>query len=142
MQSLTHVLALGEEPAALKCRRAKQLYDTLVLKGCKLSKHRELASLGILVLISEDVEKITDEIRDAYQVLIEKKGLGKWSITKHERTMYAAALVMAEYMNDLQRNSVSLTLANSLTSIVIAQQTATIIAAASASAAAASSSGS
>ncbi len=143
LQSLTHVLTLGEEAADIKCGRTKKIYDELSLKGCKLSKYEELASLGILVLITEDVDKITEEIKDVYQVLIEKKGFGRWSMTKHERTMYAAALVASEYITDMQKSSMTLTIANSLTSIVIAQQTAMIIAASSAAgAAAASSSGS
>ena len=63
-------------------------------------------------------------------------------MTKHERTMYAAALVASEYIADLRKNSMNLTIANSLTSIVIAQQTAMIIAAASTAGAAAASSSS
>ncbi len=142
LQTLTHVLALGEEAADLKCSRAKKLYHQLNVKGCKLSKYKELASLGILVLISGDVDKITDEIRDVYQALIGKTGMGRWSIKKHERTMFAVALVASEYIHGLQENTVALTLANSLTSIVIAQQTAVIIAVSSSGAAAASSAGS
>jgi hypothetical protein len=136
-------LTIGEESAESKCFRAKQIYDNLIEKGCKLSKYQELASLGILVLISEDVEKITDEIKEVYDLLIEKKGFGKWSMTKHERTMYAASLVAAEYVKAIKKENISLTLANSITNIVTAQQTAMIIAASSAAgAAAASSSGS
>lgn len=143
LQSLTHVLTIGEESAESKCFRAKQIYDNLIKKGCKLSKYQELASLGILVLISEDVEKITDEIKEVYDLLMEKKGFGKWSMTKHERTMYAASLVAAEYVKAIKKENISLTLANSITNIVTAQQTAMIIAASSAAgAAAASSSGS
>ena len=79
LQSLTHVLTLGEEAADLKCSRTKNIYEELSVKGCKLSKYKELDSLGILVLTTQDVDKITEEIREVYQVLIEKKGFGKWS---------------------------------------------------------------
>ncbi|MGB8453379.1 MAG: DUF4003 family protein [Anaerocolumna sp.] len=140
LQSLTHVLTLGEETADKKCSRAKKIYEKLTQKGCKLSKYKELASLGILVLISEDVDKITEEIKDVYQALTEKKGFGKWSMAKHERTMYAAALATSDHISDFQKDSVAFTMTNSLTNIVIAQQTAMIIAASSASAAAAASS--
>jgi len=142
LQSLTHVLTMGEEPALTKCERVKQLYQSLAKKGCKLSKYSELATLGILTLISGDVEKLTDEIMEVYQQLIEKKGLGKWSLSKHERTMYGAALVAEDYVKDMKNNPISMTLTNSITNILIAQQTAMIIAASSAAAASAASSGS
>ncbi|WFR57202.1 DUF4003 family protein [Anaerocolumna sp. AGMB13025] len=140
LQSLTHVLTLGEESADIKCSRAVKIYDKLKEKGCKVSRYEELASMGILVLISSDVDKITDEIKDTYEILIGKKGLGSWSMGKHERIMYAAALVTSEYMEGIGKDSVQLAFANSLTSIVIAQQTAMIIAATAAAGAAASSS--
>lgn len=142
LQSLTHVLTMGDEPALAKCERVNQVYQSLANKGCKLSKYSELASLGILALISEDVEKLTDEITEVYQELIEKKGFGKWSLTKHQRTLYGATLVMGEYIKDIQMNPISMTLANSITNILIAQQTAMIIAASSAAATSAASSGS
>lgn len=136
LQSLTHVLTLGEETAEAKCSRAKKLYECLLEKGCKLSKYDQLASLGILVLITENVDKITDDIKDAYEVLLEKKGFGKWSVTKHQRTMYAAALAASDYIKGCSRNTMDMTLASSITSIVMAQQTAMIIVASSAIAAA------
>lgn len=142
LQSLTHVLTIGEEHAIDKSERAKDIYDKLYEKGCKLSKYKELATLGILVLIKTDVETLTDDIKEVYNLLIEKKGLGKWSISKHERTMYASALIANAFINDQKKDAISNTLSNSLTSIVIAQQTAMIIAATSASAAAAASSSS
>jgi hypothetical protein len=142
LQSLTHVLTLGEEAADIKCSRAVKIYDKLAEKGCKPSRYEELASLGILVLISSDVDKITEEIKNAYEVLLEKKGFGKWSLGKHERIMYAAALVTSEYMEGIGKDSAQLALANSMTNIVIAQQTAMIIAATSAAGAVAASSSS
>lgn len=142
LQSLTHVLTIGEEPAQAKCERVKQIDQGLANKGCKLSRYSELATLGILTLISEDVEKLTDEISEAYQYLAQKKGLGIWSLSKTERTMYGAALVMAEYIKDIEKNPITITLTNSITNILIAQQTAMIIAASSASSAAAATSGS
>jgi hypothetical protein len=142
LQSLTHVLTIGEEHAIDKSERAKDIYDKLYEKGCKLSKYNELATLGILVLIQTDVETLTDDINEVYNILLKKKGLGKWSMSKHERTMYASALVADEFIHDQKKNALTETLTNNLTSIIIAQQTAIIIAASSASAAAAASSSS
>jgi hypothetical protein len=88
------------------------------------------------------VEKLTDEIKDAYEHILKKEGFGVWSISKSNRTMYASVLVSDEYVKNMTKNPITLTLANSIINIVIAQQTAMIIAASSASAAAASSSSS
>jgi hypothetical protein len=140
LQSLTHVLTLAEEPTAIKCERARQVYISLKRKDCKFSKYEQLSILGVLVMVSEDVEKLTEEIKEVYQILIEKKGFGSWSMSRHERTMFASALVAEEYIKDMKKNPLSFSLTNSITNIVIAQQTAMIIAASSASAAAASAS--
>lgn len=135
LQSLTHVLTIGEEAATIKCERAIEIYQSLLHKGCKLSKYNGLETLGILVLITEDVEKITEEIANVFQILKEKKGFGIWSITNHERTMYATALVTGEYVEKIQNNTLNITLASSVTSILIAQHVAMVAAASSAAAA-------
>lgn len=140
LQSLTHVLAMGEEHAQVKCERVLKLFESLNRKDCKTSKYHNLANLGILVLISEDVEKLTDEIAEVSQYLLEKKGFGRWSISKQDRTLFSSVLVVDEYLNDMKKNSITMTLTNSITNLIIAQQTAMIIAVSSASAAAASSS--
>lgn len=141
LQSLTHVLTLAEETAEVKCLKARKIYDTLSAKGCKFSKYNVLSALGTLVFIEEDVDTLGNEIKMIYERLLDAKGLGSWSLSKHERTMYASALVADAYIKDMKENPVSVSLSNSITNIIIAQQTA-IIAATSASAAAAASSGS
>jgi uncharacterized protein Yka (UPF0111/DUF47 family) len=140
LQSLTHVLAMGEEQAESKCDRVLKVFESLNRKGCKASKYHNLAYLGILVLISEDVEKITDEIAEVNQYLLEKQGFGSWSISKQDRTLFSSVLVVDEYLKDIKTNSLTMTLTNSITNLIIAQQTAMIIAVSSASAAAAASS--
>lgn len=142
LQSLTHILALGEEEAQIKCLRTIEIFETLNRKGCKLSKYSQLSALGILVLISKDVETVTDEIKAVYDMLLEKKGFGSWSITKQDRVMYSTALVSNAYVEDILKTPLHVSLANSVTNIVIAQQTAVICASTSAVGAAISSSSS
>ena len=140
LQSLTHVLAMGEEQAESKCDRVLKVFESLNRKGCKISKYHNLSNLGRLVLISEDVEKITDEIAEVNQYLLEKKGFGRWSISKQDRTLFSSVLVVDEYLKDIKKNSLTMTLTNSITNLIIAEQTAMIIAISSASAASAASS--
>jgi len=132
LQSLTHILALGEETAEIKCKRVVDIYEALSSKGCKPSKYSQLSALGILVLISKDVETITEEIKAVYDMLLEKKGFGKWSITRHDRVMYSAALVSNVYIADIVKSSLNVSLLSAVTNIVIAQQTAMICATTSA----------
>jgi hypothetical protein len=117
-----------------------KVYESLNRKDCKASKYHNLANLGLLTLISEDVEKITDEIAEVSQYMLEKKGFGRWSISKQDRTLFCSVLVVDEYLKDMAKNSLTMTLTNSITNLIIAQQTAMIIAVSSASAAAAASS--
>lgn len=140
LQSLTHILAIGEEQAESKCDRVIKVFESLNRKDCKTSKYHNLANLGIITLISDDVEIITDEIAEVSQYMLEKKGFGRWSISKQDRTLFSSALVVDEYLKDMAKNSLTMTLTNSITNLIIAQQTAMIIAVSSASAAAAASS--
>ncbi|WP_313130343.1 DUF4003 family protein [Anaerocolumna sp.] len=140
LQSLTHVLAMGEEPAQEKCNRVIEVFESLNSKDCKASKYHNLANLGILVLVSEDVEKLTDEIAEVNKYLLGKKGFGRWSLSKQDRTLFSSVLVVEEYLKETKKDSLTMTLANGITNLVIAQQTAMLIAVSSTSAAAAASS--
>ena len=140
LQSLTHVLALGEEPAQNKCDRVLQLFESLNLKDCKITKYHNLANLGMLALICEDVEKLTDEIAEVNQYLLGKKGFGRWALSKQDRTLFSSVLVVEEYLKECKQDSLTMTLANGITNLVTAEQTAMIIAVSSASATAAASS--
>lgn len=140
LQSLTHVLALSEEAGPEKCGRVVQIYESLRRKGCKYSRYSPLSTLGILAMVTEDTEKLTDEVKEIYRLLSEKRGFGSWSVSRHERTMFAAALTANEYIKDMKQNPLALSLAGNITNIVIAEQTAMIIVASSAAATAASAS--
>jgi len=137
VQSLTHVLALGEEDAALKCTRVEELYEALKKRKCKFGKGLELPFLGVVALLSEDTEKLCDEIVETNEYLKSKKGFGTWSIANQQRVMYAAALVCNDYVENAKNNTIKLPLANSITGIIIAQQLAMITASSAAASAAA-----
>lgn len=128
VQSLCHVLAFGEEGAHIKCERVVKIYEALKSKKCKLGNDGELTSLGILALISDDVDKITDDIVEVSNYLKTQKGFDSIMSSKSERIRYAAALVSGSYVQNLKDEMLNITLANSLTNILIAQETAIIVA--------------
>jgi hypothetical protein len=117
-----------------------ELYRALREKHCKYGTHAELPILGVAALITEDIEKITGEIIEADGHLKTKKGFRGWSISHKERLMYATALVCHEYVIGSKNNTIELSLANSITGILLAQQMAMIAATSSAAASAASAS--
>lgn len=141
LQSLSQILALGEEDAENKCSRAVSLYNELKSEKCKL-RYDGLASLGMLTLIASNDIKIVEEVKEVYKYIKEKDGYGIFSIEKSHIVMLAISLAADSYIERIQKGLIDITLANSINAIVIAQQQAAIAAACAASAAAASSSSS
>lgn len=140
VQSLSHVLAFGEEDASKKCEKVIKLYQELRNRQCKFGTRYELPVLGVAALLSEDIREMADEIAEVNQYLKQKKGFGVW-LAQKERLMYVTAMVSGEYAAGLKDKTVELSLANSITGILLAQEMA-MIAATSAAAAASSSSSS
>jgi len=139
VQSLSHILAIGEEPAGDKCSRVISLYDELKSRKNRFSVRYGLSALGVISLITGDIVKAADDIIEVSEYLKGQKGFGVFSISKDQRLMLAAGLVSDDYVDAMRKSLMSLTLMNSITSIIIAQQTAVICAATSACAASAAS---
>lgn len=140
IQALSHVLIFSEENSIYKCNQVVELNRTLKNLRCKFGSGIELSFLGVVALLNEDSIKLADEIAQTNEYLKSRKGFGYWSISARERLMYAAALVCNDYLDDLKKDTMGMTLANNVTGIIMAQQMAMIAATTSASAAAASSS--
>ncbi|MFD3156774.1 DUF4003 family protein [Haloimpatiens sp. FM7330] len=138
IQSLSQILAFGEEDVENKCSRAIFLYDKLKSEKCKL-KYSGLTSLGVLTLIACDENKLVEEIKEVYDYIRGKSGYGMFSIEKSHVVMLSSSLVADSYIERIQKGLINVTLANSINAIVIAQQQAAIVAACAASSAAASS---
>jgi hypothetical protein len=139
VQSLTHVIAFSEEDTVAKCKRVVELHRAMKKRKCKLGYGVELSFLGVIALLQEDSEKLADEIAETQEYLKNKKGFGIWSASSTERIMFSVALVCDDYLTDVKKNTMELTLANNVTGILLAQQMATMAAASGAAAAAASS---
>lgn len=141
LQTLSHILAIGEEGVEEKCSKAVSIYGKLKENDCKL-QYNGLATLGLLALVTSDVEKITEEIKEVYDYIYTKKGYGLWSLDKSMRTMLASSMVSDFHVDEIKRGVLQVALGNSITAIIIAQQQAVVAAACVASAAASSSSNS
>lgn len=138
LQTLSHILAIGEETVDEKCSKAIKLNDKLKKQGCKLQYHG-LATLGLLALITTDLDSIAKDIRDVYDYIYAEDGYGLWSLDKNMRTMLAATIVSDVYVDEVKRGVMQVALGNSISAIIIAQQQAAVAAACAASASAAAS---
>ncbi|NMM61782.1 DUF4003 domain-containing protein [Clostridium sp. P21] len=141
LQTLSHIMALGEESVYEKCKKANSLYNKLKSEKCKL-KYSGLATLGVLTLICEDENEIVREVKEVNDFIYEKDGYGMWSLDKSMRTILSANLVSDFYIDEMKKGVLKVALANSINAIIIAQEQAAIAACIAASAAASSSSSS
>lgn len=133
VQSLSHVLALGNEPAQQKCCRVMQLFSSLKSQGYKYGTGYELPTLGALVLTDSEIEPIAKNIAEADDFLKSQKGFGAMGVGAKQRLMYAGILVMNGILPGEQ--TMEIAALNGIVSLIIAQHAA-ICAAVSASAAA------
>ncbi len=136
LQSVSHILAMGEGSPVQKVERMMQLYDRLSDAGKKYGKYFELSTLAGLSLLSDDIGKITEYIVQADDFLSTQKGYGFAGIDKKTRLMHATMITA-----DMYSNSKTVTVAASAATIAIlaAQQAAfcAVVAATSTSACAA-----
>lgn len=136
VQSLSHVLALGQGTTEDKCRRTMQLFDGLKEEGYKYGTSYELPTLGVLAISDGEIHKMIQEIVEVNNWLSQQKGFGFFSsVTAKQRLMYAGIVAQREYMNT---DAMQTTAVNSTISLIVAQQAA-MCAAIAASAAASSS---
>lgn len=141
LQTLSHILAIGEETVEEKCSKAMRLYKKLKEAKCKL-EYSGLATLGVLALITDDEDKIVREIEEVVDYISKQDGYSFWSITKATKVMLAASLVSDFYVDEIKKGVLRITLGNSINAIIIAQQQAamaTMVATSTAASAASSS---
>ena len=141
VQSLSHVLAIGEGSAEDKCRRTIELYNGLKEAGCKYGTGYELATLGVPALLPEDLDTVIGDIKEADKFLSKQKGYGFLGCGKHQRLMHAAMLVSGAYIGD-SGNIMDSAAISSAVSLIVAQQIGVCAAVAASGAAVSSSSGS
>lgn len=140
VQSLSHVLALGEGDAEENCGRVMALFDGLKERGYRYGTSYELATLGVLALLPVELEQIMSEVMEADDFLAGQKGYGVFGPGRKQRLMHAAMLVSDEYINRAEHTSMSSAAISGTISLIAAQQASMCAAVAASSAAAANSS--
>ena len=138
LQSLSHVLALGEGRGEDKCDRVVSLYEALRRTGLRFGRNLELPVLGALSLLTEEIDAIAAELGEADEYLARQKGYGVFGPGTSARHMHAALILMnaaaPEQGDDLGRTAAG------LAGVYAAQQAAILAACAASSAAAAANS--
>lgn len=135
--NLSQVLAASRGDIKEKCDKAMQIYKAFAAHGTKYGKSYEFTSLGALVDIDEDVDKLVEEIIEANEYLEKKKGFGNWSLGATKRLMFAAMLVADEYDKDVNVTG-SAALTGTLATIIAEQVALMMVVILAASAAASS----
>ena len=140
LQSLSHVLALGEGSTLVKCDRAIALYDELKRTTVRFSRDLELPVLGALALLDRDIQQLAEDLCDADEYLSQQKGYGFFGLSASMRRMHAAMITINEAS---EKNAMQMSNAAAGMAGIYAAQQAAMMAAVTASttaAAAASSS--
>lgn len=122
VQSLSQVLALGEDPAEQKCRKSLDLFEYLKRRGYKYGTNYELATLGALALLDTDIDLLCGDIMETDNFLKKQKGFGVFGIGAKQRLMYAGMLTMNDYVPNVQ--TIQIAALNGIVSLIIAQQAA------------------
>ena len=138
VQSLSHVLALGEGRAEDKCRATMELFHGLKNKGYKYGTDYELATLGVLALLPADQAAVMEDIIEVDDFLSRQKGYGFFGIGRKQRMMNAGLIVTSDYIG--QSDTMHTAAIGGTISLIAAQQAAMCAAIAASSAAASSAS--
>lgn len=138
VQSLSHVLALGEGPANEKCRRTMELYDGLKERGYRYGTGYELATLGVLALLPSDTAVVMKDIMEVDDFLSRQKGYGFFGLDKKQRLMHAGMLVSCDYIGKTDNLAMNTAAIGGTISLIAAQEMAMCAAIAASTAAAAS----
>lgn len=134
-QCISQIFALTDGNNDEKCQKLNALYDALKENGKKYSKYWEISVLAALSLLSDDTQKLCNDISEVDSFLEGQSGYGTFGIPKSTRLMHAALLVSCEYKNDFLIHHSA---ASGVIAMVAAQQAAlcAVIAAQAAAAAA------
>lgn len=139
VQSLSHVLSLGEGSPQEKCGRTLELFQALKNRGCKYGTSYELATLGVLALLPVDLGQLVQDIMEVDAFLSGQRGYGFFGVGRKQRLMHAAMLVSSDYIDQGASPAMNSAAITGTISLIAAQQAAVCAAIAASSAAAASS---
>ena len=138
VQSLSHVLAMGQGSPEAKCRKTIELYQTLKENGMRYGRQYELATLGVLALLPVGVDGLMMDMAEVDEFLSGQRGYGFFGVGRKQRLMHAAMLVASNYTSEEPNHTIMNSAAlNSTIALIIAQEMAICATIAASSAAAA-----
>lgn len=126
VQSLSHVLALGEENAETKCSKLLRIFELLKESKHKFGTGYELATLGTLAMMDIPEKDIAELIVEADDYLKTHKGFGDIVLGASARRMYAAQMVLYLYGPGNKKGTEAVAL-NGMLSMTIAAEVCLII---------------
>jgi hypothetical protein len=141
LQSLSHILTMGEEAYQSKLLRVEAIEKRLRDAGYRLRDHY-MPVIGVFSLLGERGQELVDESVSSAEWLKAQRGFGAFSIDKKTRFLLASSLTLNHEVHEMANNVNQTILANSIQSIIIAQQAATMASIVAISAAASASSSS
>ena len=139
VQSLSHVLALGDGDAEEKCRRTLELFTQLKSRGRKYGTSYELATLGVAALLPLELDTIADDLLAVDHWLSGQKGYGFFGVGSQQRLMHAAMLVVSDHLGQSGNSTLNGAAIGATISLIAAQQAAMCAAIAASTAASTSS---
>ena len=131
---------MAEENDTLVTDRVVSLHHKLKENRFDMNHPYTLSILGILALITDDVDAICNDLVKAHDYLKEQKGFGSWSLTKAQRLLIASAVVASAYADQAKSGTLKNTITSNITNLLLAEEAAMIAMVTAASVSAASSS--
>lgn len=109
LQTVSHVLSLGQGSPEEKAGRLCDLYDAVRAAGGKYGKHYELSTLAALSLLEGEIPEMAADMMEIDAFLSAQKGYGPLSIDRKTRLMHAAMLAGDEYSARQELTAAALT---------------------------------
>ena len=125
IQSLSHILAMGQGSPEAKCRRLLNLYYALKENGMRYGREYELPTLGVLSMLPVGIDALTMDVAQVDEYLADQRGYGLFGVGRKQRLMHAAMLVVSNYTSEEPNHTIMNSAAlNSAIALIIAQEMA------------------
>lgn len=124
VQSLSHVLALGDGSAESKCSKTMELFNRLRARRYNYGTGDELATLGVLALLPVDLSVIVEDLIEVDTFLAGQKGYGLLGIGRKQRLMHAGLIVTSDHVGQSDNLVMGSAAIGGTISLIAAQQAA------------------
>ena len=125
IQGISEILAISDGDMRERCNRAMALLNAFSSHKVKYGREQEFASLGALVDLDIDTDKLVSEIIEADQLLKSVKGFDGFIMSSKTRLMFAALIVSSVYSGN--NSLVNSTVIGNSVAVIIAEELATMM---------------